>query len=429
MRRIIFGILMWLAYIACAADTVSVLTINGPITATTKDYIFEELSWAKQNNIQAIIIELNTPGGLLNVTEEITTAIINQPIPVITYVTPSGGKAASAGTFIAYASHFAAMAPSTSMGAASPITLNQDDNGDAPSTMMKKVVSITVNSIRNLAIRNHRNADWAERAITEAVTTNEKDALKDNVINAIALNNDDLLSQLQGKTYYLTDQQGQTFDLEKPKLLKRPMSWRLSILSFITQPEVAYGLLMLGIYALFFELYSPGAILPGVLGVISLLLAAYAFQFLPIEGSGLALLIAGFIMLLSELFITSYGLLGIAGITAIIVGSIMLFDPAQMSLPFSTGFLASIAFVGVGIVLIIARLTLFSIGRVPTSGSERLQYVHGTVVSIDKTCYIILIEGERWRAQCDTPLKVGDQVTILDHSSLILKVQPYVESP
>ena len=200
---------------------------------------------------------------------------------------------------------------------------------------MKKITNITVKDIRNLAIRNHRNAEWAEQAITEADVLNETEALAENVINLIAPDLDGLIKQLDGQTVYLNDQP-QTLTIKDPIVVQRPMSWRLTVLSFLTQPEVAYGLLLLGIYAIFFELYSPGAIVPGVLGVISLLLAAYAFQFLPIEGSGLALLIVGCIMLISELFITSYGILGIAGIIAIGFGTLMLFDPGQMSVPFST---------------------------------------------------------------------------------------------
>ena len=336
LRALLLSVLLFTQMVSFAQDTVSVLNIDGPITATTKDYIQNELAWANANHITAIVAIMDTPGGMLNITNDIVSSIINQPIPFITFVHPGNAKAASAGTFIMYASHLAAMSPGTTVGAASPVTLSgSSETSDNDNTLMKKITNITVKDIRNLAIRNHRNAEWAEQAITEADVLNETEALAENVINLIAPDLDGLIKQLDGQTVYLNDQP-QTLTIKDPIVVQRPMSWRLTVLSFLTQPEVAYGLLLLGIYAIFFELYSPGAIVPGVLGVISLLLAAYAFQFLPIEGSGLALLIVGCIMLISELFITSYGILGIAGIIAIGFGTLMLFDPGQMSVPFST---------------------------------------------------------------------------------------------
>ena len=425
LRALLLSVLFLTQAVSFAKDTVSVLNINGPITATTKDYIQSELAWANANHISAIVATMDTPGGMLNITNDIVSSIINQPIPFITFVHPGNAKAASAGTFIMYASHLAAMSPGTTVGAASPVTLSgsSENTSDNDNTLMKKITNITVKDIRNLAIRNHRNADWAEQAITEADVLNETEALAENVINLIAPDVDGLINQLNGQTVYLNDK-AQTLSLKDPVVVQRPMSWRLTVLSFLTQPEVAYGLLLLGIYAIFFELYSPGAIVPGVLGVICLLLAAYAFQFLPIEGSGLALLIAGCIMLISELFVTSYGILGIAGVIAIGFGTLMLFDPGQMSVPFSTPFLISVFITAMGFIALLARIMFLRKGTVPSSGTERLRHLTGTVIHQDGQRYIVLIEGERWGAICDTPLNIGDEVSIQDTRSLLLKVTP-----
>src|SRR3990167_1293943 len=301
-----------------ASQTAYLLNLQGEIGPATQIYVEHGLEIAAANKAAMVILELNTPGGLLKSTRNIVQAILASPIPVITYIAPAGAQAASAGTFIVYASQIAAMAPGTNLGAASPIDLfNSSQQTKKQSIAMNKVQQDTVAFIRSLAELNNRNPEWAEKAVTQAASLTATQALKQQVINLVA--------QANGKIVKVKDQ-WQTLNTKNLTLKKFAPNLRENILGIVASPSVAYILLLIGIYGIFFELMNPGMIVPGVIGLIALLVAVYGISLLPINYVGISLLIAGLLMMILELFVTSYGILAVGGIIAFFLGSLFMFD-------------------------------------------------------------------------------------------------------
>jgi len=309
------------------AASVVELSVHGGIGPATSDYLTRGI--AKSQGADLIIISLDTPGGLDKSTRQIVQAILNSQTPVVVYVAPNGARAASAGTYLIYASTIAAMAPSTHLGAASPVSLLGGGNGDEgsmqKSTMDKKVTSDAIAYIRTLAQLRGRDVNFAENAVRNAATLTAPEALKAGVIEIIARNNDDLLMQLDGLT---VTQEGRQIKLmtANAQVERIEPDWRMRFLQVITDPTIAYLLLLLGIYGIFFELLNPGFIVPGVVGAVAMLIALYALQLLPINYAGLALIILGVAFIIAEAFAPSFGALGLGGTAAFIIGSILLID-------------------------------------------------------------------------------------------------------
>ena len=297
------------------------LKIDGSINPASSDYIHEGIKRAEERNAVCCVVELNTPGGLLKSTRMIVTDFLTSSVPVVVYVSPAGSQSASAGVFITLAAHIAVMAPGTNIGAAHPVNLQ----GGMDSTMAEKVTNDAAAFIRTISEKRHRNISWAEEAVRKSLSITETEALKKNVIDFIAKNRNALLDSLDGRSISTTDGTV-TLSTKNAAIETWDMGWRYKILDILSDPNIAYIFMMIGIYGLLFELYNPGAVFPGVAGAISLLIALYSMHTLPINYSGAALIVLGIILFLLEIKITSYGLLTIGGSISLFLGSIMLIN-------------------------------------------------------------------------------------------------------
>lgn len=409
---------------AATAPNVYVLEVNGAISPAIAEYIDNGLNSAKKNQADAIILQLDTPGGLDKSMRDIIKDILDSPIPVITYVAPKGAHAASAGTFILYASHIAAMAPGTNLGAASPISLmpTQSDDKKTNDTSHKKVMADAIAYITSLAELRDRNKQFAIQAVQDAKSITANQALKENVINYIAPNIEDLLKQVNGSKVKLDDNTV-TLNTTNAHLVYYQADWRVKLLSIITDPSIAYVLLIVGLYGLLFEFFHPGALLPGVVGGLCLIMALYALQMLPISYAGLALIILGIIFFVSELFIPSFGALGIGGTIAFIIGSIMLMDTNIPTYGIPWQLIALMTVIN-GIVLgTLIFLVLRARRRPKQSGSAVLIGHHAHVIGVnDDGSYWVMINGERWRAHSREELKLQQEVVVKAMHGLELEV-------
>jgi len=416
--------------------------IRGGIGPASSDFLVRALKHAQASNAMLVVLELDTPGGLDSATREMVQAILAAPVPVAIYVSPSGARAASAGTYLMYASHIAAMAPATSLGAATPIQIGggpptqQENPGEAgkaekggeesaaPATALeRKAVNDAVAFIRGLAELRGRNADWAEAAVREAVSLTSSDALKQNVVDFIAADLPDLLRQLDGlsvKTRFGTVQ----LATEGVTVEEFTADWRTKLLSVLTNPNVAYFLLLAGVYGLLLEGYNPGAIVPGVVGAVSLVLALYAFQILSVNYAGLALMALGVVLIVGEAFAPSFGALGIGGIVAFVAGSVLLFDGGAPGFQIARGVIGGTA-LAAGIVMLLTVGVFMKARRARVvAGVEQLLQEKATALEDFSTTGFVDIHGERWRAQTKTPVVKGQQLRVLSVDGLTLTVSP-----
>ncbi len=414
-----------------------VLEIKGAITPAVSDYVKQGMKKAITGKAALVILQMDTPGGLDHSMRDIIQMILASPIPVVTYVAPEGARAASAGTYILYASHVAAMAPATNLGAATPISIGglpglskpedekkkkeKDDLAtDDASTLRRKIINDASAYIKALAERNGRNAEWAVQAVRGAVSLSAEDALRLKVIDIVAKDLPDLLHQLDGHQIMLNSK-AHIISTKNMAITKIAPSWRYKLLAVISDPSVAYFLLLFGFYGLIYEFINPGIFLPGVAGTISLLLAFYAFQILPINYSGLALIILGLIFLISEAFIPSFGSLGIGGIVAFAIGSLILIDEESLRIPTS---------LIIGTTAVSASLILLLTGRVLTirkkkvrTGAEALIGMIGEAAADFNGEGRIWLLGESWQAICSDTIHKGEKVRITSRSGLKLTVE------
>ena len=436
-RPFILLLLLWVGLTgqpvsAAQPGQVWVLGIDGAISPASADYLMSTLRRAEREHIELLVVRLDTPGGLDASMRDIIKAILNSAVPVATYVAPSGSRAASAGTYIMYASHIAAMAPATNIGSSTPVSISpmgaMPDQEERESAMDKKMINDAVAYIRGLAELRGRNADWAEQTVREAANLSASEALEMGVIDLIATDLDDLLQQLHGREVML-DSGPHTLQLDTTEITQLEPGWRYELLSLITDPNVAYILLMIGIYGLILEFYNPGMGISGVIGIICLLLAAFALHLLPINYAGLALILVGVALMVAEAFSPSFGILGIGGLVAFVAGSILLMDselPAyQISLPL-IGALAASSF----------ALFVFAIGAAlrarsstVVSGLEAMLGHQAEVVDDFVGLGRVHAFGEIWQAHSSTPLHKGQRVRITAVEGLILQVEPLSEQP
>jgi len=431
-----------------AGGGVHVMTLEGGIGPAPADWFQRALDSAAEANAQLFVLKLNTPGGLDKSMREMIQALLASPVPVATWVAPEGARAASAGTYILYASHFAAMASATNLGAATPVQMSGgggDDNPlpfgggqgdedaesqdpessgskDSADAMKRKRINDAVAYIRGLAERRGRNADWAERAVREAVSLSSSAALEQNVIDIQADSLDELLEQLDGRTVE-TRSGERTLALSDAPVERVDKDWRTRFLATITDPSVAYILLMIGIYGIILEFYNPGMGVPGVVGAICLLTALYALQMLPISYVGLALILLGVGLMVTEAFNPSFGVLGIGGAVAFIFGSIMLMDTDlpgyQIAMPIIAGFgVASVLMLSV-----VLRLAFKAFQHEVVSGPEGM--IHETARALEDFDNegSVRAMGERWRARTNTPVREGQLLRIRKIDGLTLYVE------
>ena len=416
-----------------SVDAIWVLQIKGAIGPATSDYIVRAIQEAHDNDASLIVIQIDTPGGLDLAMREIIQSILDSSIPVVSYVFPEGARSASAGTYIQYASHIAAMAPATNLGAATPVQIgmpsvpagvddSDDEPGTAPATAMeRKIVNDASAYIRSLAELRGRNVYWAETAVTEAASLSANEALQENVIDFVATDLADLLSQIDGMSVDVREQVV-TINTKDKSVEYHDPDWRTNFLAVISNPNLILILGMIGIYGIIIEFYSPGVGIPGVVGAICLLLAAYGLQLLPISYAGLGLIMLGLALMITEALIPSFGVLGIGGVIAFIFGAIILVDTDvdvyQVSLPL-------VAAIGVFSVLLIG-ITLHLFIRIrkkkAVSGVQTIVGLTGNPVDDFTAEGMVKIQGELWKARTDTPLNKGDEVKVLSVDGLTLHV-------
>ncbi len=414
------------------------LQLKGVIGPASSDYITRSLDKAIARSASAILIQMDTPGGLDLSMRQIIKKIIASPIPIITYVSPGGARAASAGTYILYASHIAAMAPATNLGAATPVQIGgfegfgkdktQEKESDQAKTtlsdpMKQKVVNDAAAYIRGLAKMHDRNIEWAEKAVTEAQSLSAEEALKLNVIDMIASDEQDLLNQLHDRKIKLSGHQINLSTVNSHIETLQP-DWRNEFLSIITNPSIAYVLLMIGIYGLVFEFSNPGSIVPGTIGGISLLLAMYALQLLPVNYAGMALLLLGIALMIAEAFVPSFGILGLGGIAAFCIGSVILLDTDIPGFGINLQLIAAFAFSSAAFILFIIGLLIQSKHSPVVSGQEEMVGCHGVVMEDFDNTGMIRIHSENWQATCDHPLQKGQRVRVKAIEGLLLEVTP-----
>ena len=399
---------------------IHVLSVADVINPISAEYITESLKAAIQQGSQALIIQLDTPGGLDKSMRLIIKEMLNSPIPVIVYVAPSGSRAASAGTFITLAAHVAAMAPGTNIGAAHPVAVG---SGEMGKEMGEKVTNDAAAYIKSIAEQRGRNVEWAEKAVRESVSASETEALQHKLIDLIALDLNDLLKQLNGRKV-VTPAGEHVLRTEGAALQHVEMSLRQRLLSMLADPNVAYMLLMLGAAGLFFEISTPGVVLPGVIGGISLLLGLYALQLLPVNYAGLALIVLAIILFIAEIKVTSYGALTIGGIIAMILGSLMLFDapPPLPGLSLWVVVPATLLVAAFFVFLVGAALKTFS--QRPYSGREGLlQKVGVALTPIDQKQGKVFVAGERWNARSKEPIEQEVEVEVVQIDGMTLLVK------
>ena len=413
-------LLVLLAAPAAAAPTpapVATVVVDGVISPVTLRLVESALAHAKAGGAQALVIQLDTPGGLERSMRAICQRLLNAEIPVIVWVGPTGARAASAGVFITMAAHVAAMAPATNIGAAHPVAVG----GSIDKESMRKIENDAAAFIRTIAVERGRNADWGEKAVRQSVSVTEREAVRLKVVDFVADSIPDLLSKLDGRTVK-TSRGPVTLATRQAVAKPIEIGFRDGVLAIITDPNVAYVLMMLGTLGLIFELSTPGAILPGVIGGISLILAFFAFQSLPINFAGLLLILFAIVLFIAEVTVTSHGVLAIGGIVSMALGSLMLYDAPEVGFRVSWRVMAPTVALTAGFFLFALTLGVRAFRRRPLLGVSGLVGQSGVARGALEPEGQVSVHGEIWRAVADRPLADGTRVTVVDVQGLTLKV-------
>lgn len=428
---------------------VVVLKVDSVISPASSGFITAGLDRAAHDGAQLVVIELDTPGGLDSSMRTIVKHILASPVPVATFVSPAGARAASAGTFILYASHVAAMTPASNLGAASPVSIGLGGSGESPSapsapqssapaagrqapakppaadggTMERKVTNDAVAYIRSLAQLRGRNADFAERAVRNASTLSAPEALKDGVIDLMASNLDQLLVELDGRQVKLGSGNTVKLATSQPDIVLLTPDWRNRILGFLADPQIALFLLMAGVFGLFYELMNPGLVAPGIAGLISLLLGLYAFQMLPVNWVGVGLITLGTALMIAEAFLPTFGVVGAGGVAAFVLGGLFLTDGAVPGYALSVPFLLGIAVASAILFFVVGTVAARAHRRRVVTGAEEMLGLPGVVTSVNGAVAYAHVRGESWRVQGPRALAPGDHVRVVSLNGLTLRVE------
>jgi membrane-bound serine protease (ClpP class) len=422
---------------AAAAERALVLEIDGAIGPPLADYIVRELRAARPEEVGIVVLRMNTPGGLDTSMRQIVSAILASPVPVATYVAPNGARAASAGTYIAYASAIAAMAPGTNIGAATPIQLagsplNPSDHarqkekpetaGEPADAETRKIVNDAIAYIRSLAALSGRNADWAVDAVRSAASLPAAEALSLHVIDVIADDVPDLLRKIDGRTVNVAGKP-QVLATAALEAVNDPPDWRTELLGLVTNPNVAFILMLIGVYGLILEFFNPGAVAPGLIGAISLLVALYALALLPISYAGAALVLLGVALMIAEAHIGAFGALGVGGIAAFVIGALMMFPAQAPGFTLSAGVIAGAAIGSAALFILVLAALLRSRKHPVVTGSEALVGAEGETVAWEGSEGRVRVQGEIWRARADAALAAGSRVRVVGRDGLVLHVE------
>ncbi|WP_343498384.1 nodulation protein NfeD [Achromobacter denitrificans] len=461
MFRMLRGLAMALVTVALAAtaanaqqvgdgrQTAVVLSLDGIVGPATADYLIRGLAAAREQEAAVVVLRIDTPGGLDASMRDIIHAILASPVPVIAYVAPNGSRAASAGTYILYASHVAAMAPATNLGAATPISLGGSPSRPAEPASGKKpapggedaappsppkdageskAINDAVAYIRSLAALRGRNADWAEQAVRSAASLSAGEARAQNVIDLIADDLPDLLAKADGRSVKVGNNEV-VLHTKGLRLLEREPDWRTRLLAVITNPNLALMLLMVGVYGLIFEFMSPGSLFPGILGAICLLIGLYALSALPLTYAGVALVLLGSALMVAEIFTPSVGILGVGGAISFVLGALLLVDTDMPAYEVSLPLVAGVAVASLGMTFLIGRLALRSRRAPIVSGVEALIGQRAKVLSWTGAQGYVAAAGERWRATGPTGLAAGDTAVIESAQGVTLRVRADAGAP
>ncbi len=399
------------------------IRVDGAISPASAEYIVNSVESAEKEHVSALVIEMNTPGGLLESTRRIVQSILSSSVPVVVYIYPAGSRAGSAGVFITLAANIAAMAPGTNIGAAHPV--GGGIGSDTTSVMSEKITNDAAAFVRAIAQKRHRNAVWAEDAVRHSISNSESEALKQGVIDLVSPNLDSLLKQIDGRQVE-TSTGMVTLKTADAKVQYVPMNWREKFLGVISDPNITYILMMIGIFGIMFELFNPGSIFPGVVGAISLILAFYAFQTLPVNYAGLALILLAVILFIAEIKIVSHGLLAIGGVISMFLGSLMLISSPFELVSISLTLIITTVVVATVFFLWVVGLGLRAQQRKPTTGVKGMLGETGKVVAAIKpgTTGQVIVHGEIWKATADRTLKEGEEIVVESFENWTLKVKP-----
>jgi membrane-bound serine protease (ClpP class) len=413
-----------------------ILPVSGPIGPATSDFFVRKLREATEHGAALVVVTIDTPGGLDTAMRDMVQAILAAEVPVITYVAPSGARAASAGTFLVYASHVAAMAPATNLGAATPVQIggpSKDQPGGkeggagkaepSATAVERKALNDSIAYIRGLAELRGRNVEWAESAVREGASLPADEALAAGVVDLVAADLPELLRALDGRKVKL---RAQEVELRTAGLILHEVEpdWRTNLLSLLTNPNVAYLLMLIGIYGLLLEGYNPGALVPGVVGAICLLLALFAFQVLSVNYAGLALIALGVVLIVAESFVPSFGALGLGGVIAFVIGSVMLLDDEVPGFSIAWQLIGAMGLAGALVLLAIVSFAVRARRRPVVSGVEGLGHEIAEAVEDFDREGLVRVHGELWTAVSPTPVRAGQRLKVRKVDGLVIQVEP-----